>query len=636
MLLHHPLDILDYDDGVVHDDADGEHDGQQRDRVGRIAHRLEHDEGADQADRNRQRRYQRRAQAAEEEKHYDHDENEGLDQCLLDFVNGVGDERGRIIGNSPGKIVGKVVLELAQAGTHRFDRSDRIGARCLIDRHHGGGPAVESRFAVEIGGAQLQLRSVAEPQNGSVGVGAHYNIGEFLDGVEATLSQDVQLQLLIVGYGSRADAADRSLDVLRPNGVDDVAGGEPQAGEPIGPDPGAHGIILRAPQGGIAHAWRALDRIEQVDRNVVGDEQRIMRMVRGVDCYDAKQGRRLLLHRDALALDVLGQAGEGDLDPVIDVDGVDVRIGSELERSGERIAAVVAADALHVDHLVDAHDLGFDGLGDGRVHHAGIGAGIEGGDGDLGWNDIRILRDWNCEQRQEARDRGHDGDDNGKPRSVDKDRRKHRSAPAQRCRQRARAHRRAGPHALETFDDDLFAARQPLADDDVRPALAAELETLHHSLAVLDHERIDALLIGDQGSLGDDHLLFRRAALEADSDQLPVDEAVGGIGKAGAHKHGIRAAIHRNVHEIDLAQLVVDRTIGKAKPNFYAADIDLLTFLLGAQELALAHRERHIHWILADDHGQRPALWTDHIALRDIGSSDLPGNRRHDVGVAEI
>ena len=40
MLLHHALDVLDHDDGVVDDDADGEHDREQRDRVGRIADRL--------------------------------------------------------------------------------------------------------------------------------------------------------------------------------------------------------------------------------------------------------------------------------------------------------------------------------------------------------------------------------------------------------------------------------------------------------------------------------------------------------------------------------------------------------------------------------------------------------------------
>ena len=40
MLLHHAFDVLDHHDGVIDHDADGEHHGQQRHRVGRIADRL--------------------------------------------------------------------------------------------------------------------------------------------------------------------------------------------------------------------------------------------------------------------------------------------------------------------------------------------------------------------------------------------------------------------------------------------------------------------------------------------------------------------------------------------------------------------------------------------------------------------
>ena len=31
MLLHHPLDVLDHDDGVVDHDADGKHEREKRD-----------------------------------------------------------------------------------------------------------------------------------------------------------------------------------------------------------------------------------------------------------------------------------------------------------------------------------------------------------------------------------------------------------------------------------------------------------------------------------------------------------------------------------------------------------------------------------------------------------------------------
>src|SRR5205085_3569190 len=122
------------------------------------------------------------------------------------------------------------------------------------------------------------------------------------------------------------------------------------------------------------------------------------------------------------------------------------------------------------------------------------------------------------------------------------------------------------------FDDELFADRQALVDDNARPALAAELEPLHDSLAVLDHKGIDTLLIGDQGSLRHHHLLFRSVALETDSHQLSVDEPGGWIWKARAREHSVGAAIDRHVYEIDLPHLVVGGPIGKPKPDFNASD----------------------------------------------------------------
>src|SRR6185312_8184379 len=103
---------------------------------------------------------------------------------------------------------------------------------------------------------------------------------------------------------------------------------------------------------------------------------------------------------------------------VVDVDRIDVRIGAELKRNDERIAAVIAADALHVDHFVDADDLRLDGLGDGRVHNGPGSAGVDGGNGNLRRNDIRVLCNRDREQGERARNRGHDGDDDRKPRPV--------------------------------------------------------------------------------------------------------------------------------------------------------------------------------------------------------------------------
>ena len=89
LLLHHAFDVLDHDDRIVDDDADGQHEREQRDRVGGIADRQQHGERADQADRHRDRRNDRGAQAAEKQEHDDDDEDERLRQRLQHLVDGV-------------------------------------------------------------------------------------------------------------------------------------------------------------------------------------------------------------------------------------------------------------------------------------------------------------------------------------------------------------------------------------------------------------------------------------------------------------------------------------------------------------------------------------------------------------------
>jgi hypothetical protein len=49
-----PLDVLDHDDRVVDDDAGGEDDAEQRQRVDGVAHQLDEGERADERDRDRE------------------------------------------------------------------------------------------------------------------------------------------------------------------------------------------------------------------------------------------------------------------------------------------------------------------------------------------------------------------------------------------------------------------------------------------------------------------------------------------------------------------------------------------------------------------------------------------------------
>ncbi len=73
----------------------------------------------------------------------------------------------------------------------------------------------------------------------------------------------------------------------------------------------------------------------------------------------------------------------------------------------------------------------------------------------------------------------------------------------------------------------------------VPPAPEAGVTRPRHRPVVLDDEDVDAALVGDEGALRYHHLLFRRAGLERDLDELAVAQSVGRIWHRGTHQHRV-------------------------------------------------------------------------------------------------
>src|SRR6202043_635522 len=120
-------------------------------------------------------------------------------------------------------VLGKALRELGDAGAHVVERLDRVCTRRLEGGHNGRRSAVESGVAIEVGSTELETRHIAKAEHRSIRVRADDDFLEFGNGGETSLRLDVELQLLVVGNGARADAADRGLGVLRLNRSDDVA-----------------------------------------------------------------------------------------------------------------------------------------------------------------------------------------------------------------------------------------------------------------------------------------------------------------------------------------------------------------------------------------------------------------------------
>ena len=159
-LLDVAVDVLDHDDGVVDDEADGEHQRQQREQVDGVAERQQREHHADQRQRDGDDRDQRRAQIAEEQEDDDDDDQRRLEQRLLHLLDRGVDELGGVVGDGRFQPGGQLALDVGEGLAHVGDDGQRVGGRRGedADEHrlqpveHGGGirrsPAPSSMVAM--------------------------------------------------------------------------------------------------------------------------------------------------------------------------------------------------------------------------------------------------------------------------------------------------------------------------------------------------------------------------------------------------------------------------------------------------------------------------------------------------------
>ena len=436
VLLDHALDVLHHDDGVVDDNADGEHQREQRHGIGRIADEQHHREGADDRDRHRKQRDQRGAPFAQEQEHHHGNENDGRHQRANDLLDGRADKDRGVPEHGLSEVARKARREPAHGVANAAGDLDRIGAWGLVDADRGCRGAVEPAVAILRFGAHLHARHVLDADDGAVGIGAQHDGGEFLRTRQPALGLDVDLDLLLAPGRRRADAAERGLDILARHRRDDVVRRHVELGEAIGVEPDAQRIVERTEQGCLADAFDPRQRIDDVDGRVVAEVDGIVGVVGGVDVDHLQQRGGLLADGEASARHFRRQLRRGEAYAVLHVDGVDVGIGAERKRHREVVAAVGAAGGLVIDRVVDAVDLLLDRLRDRGLHHFGVGARIVGLHRDLRGHDVGELRDRDGGNGDRAGKRNDDGDDDGKARPVDEDVGKHRGLDGSMLRKR--------------------------------------------------------------------------------------------------------------------------------------------------------------------------------------------------------
>ena len=416
------LDILDHDDRVVDDDADGEHQTEQRQVVERIAQRQQHRHGADQRDGDRHHRDDRRPPLLEEHDHDEDDEHHRFAERMVHRVDRLGDELGGVVDHAIFEALGEGLRDRVHLRLDPHRGGERVGARALEGGQDHGRLVREIGVGGIVGGTQLDARDVAHADLAALRIGADDDAAELGRGLEAALRLDVELEG--IAGGRRAGLAERTrgdLDVLPTQRLDDVARGEVQRGGAAGIDPHAHRIVTRAEHAHVTHAFEPREAVLHLRQGVVGDVAAIDRIVGRDQVDDHQEVGAGLAGDDAEALHLFRQSRNRDRDAVLHQHLRGIEVGAGLEGDGDRHIAVAGRLRRLVEHVVDAVDFLLDRRRDGFRHGLGRGAGIACRHRDRWRHDVGILRDGQREIGDAAQDRDDDRDHRREDRAGDEE-----------------------------------------------------------------------------------------------------------------------------------------------------------------------------------------------------------------------
>ena len=650
-----PLDVmrraLDHHDGIVHDDADRQHDREQRRQVDRESERRHGRKRADDGDRHRGHGHQHGAPVLQE--HHDHDQHQDrrLEQRLPYFFDGLAHERGGVEGNAVGKSRREAFRELIHLLGDFARHLERVRLERLKNADARRGLAVE-REDLAVGlRTQLDPPDVAHVDHLPVRFGLDDDVLELADIVEAAGDVEGVLKSLRVRRRRHAELAGGDLLVLALERVDDVLGRERTRIKLVGIEPNPHRILAGPEDIDLAHARQARELRLQRDGRVIGEEQAVIALVRRDQRDELQNGRRFLLHRHALRLYRLRQLRERAGDAVLHQNLREVDVHSDLEGDDQRVAAVGGAPGLHVDHAVDAIDLLLDRQRDGVDHRARARAGVARGDGNGRRHHVGILGDRKPHERDGADHHHEDGEHVRQNGTLDEKLRDH-GAPLLRSGRLGRRGRRRlelridllARYGVEDAGYDHPLVRlQPTFD---HAHLARRLTELHSALlddAVgVDRQHIAARLIGAHGDLRDEQRLLRPQR-HPHANEIARQQRLLGILEGGPH-------LERAGRLVDVGGDVVEQAFVRISGLGLQADLDrglvdqvgdghalLRQLCPPALHVPLAQIEPYPDRVELDD-GRELArvVAADELADRYLARSHDPVEGCRNRGVAEI
>src|SRR5262249_54054676 len=320
---------------------------------------------------------------------------------------------------------------------------------------------------------------------------------------------------------------------------------------------------------------------------------------------------------------------------VLDIDGVDVRVGPQREGHVQGVASVRAASRLIIERIVDTIDLLLDWLSYRGLHHFGVGARIGRRKRYLWWHNIWKLRGRNCCNGNDAAERDDYGNNERETRPIDEDARKHASVSLQP----ASGNDLAGAHLLYPFNNDQLSLFEAAGYHDVSALLdtgcyAPELDLL----CLIDHEHISAGLIELHGGLRNDERRLRCTALYGNADDPASNQDIFRIGYLRPYGHSVGIGVDLDVEEVADPGVRIRFAIWQLDVNLNVRRLVLRLSnpALVFEHIALAYLKDDVDGVLFDDRCEPSGGGLHEVSFRESGKTDASINGCADFRVAEV
>ena len=315
----------------------------------------------------------------------------------------------------------EVLLEAIHLGDHALEHLDGIGRRQQRNADALRLEAEEAQVRRVGFGAELDAADVLDADQRAVRAGLDDDVFE-LGRLRQAAHRAHADRVVLLGRRRRvAERAGGDLHVLLAQRADHVAGGDVAAGQLGRIEPQPHRELALAEHDHVADARHALDRVADVEVDVVADELARVAVVAREEPETADEAGRHLRDRDAVLPHLGRHAAERLVDAVLHVDGGEILIAIDVERHRDGGEAAVGARRGDVAHALDAVDRLLERRGHGALDGLRVGAGVERRHGHRRRRQLGIARDRQRRNRHRARENDQQRADRREDGPADKD-----------------------------------------------------------------------------------------------------------------------------------------------------------------------------------------------------------------------